>query len=150
PAVLHFNHQLHLLGGRAGGDGIAGPGGHRVELRCDDCHRAGGTDASLRFAASVIGPPSRAAQPVVPREPYMAPIAFASHCAGCHALTVDDPDHALGAEGSVPAGEVPHTAPSTIRTWLRGRLAASAASGSLEHRLAAFERQLYGREGLGC
>lgn len=82
PGKVKLNHYAHLR------PNLAGPNGP-VQMECHDCHRLAGMEGSWPYAgpqptvttvAMTTPPdirPSRAAD-------YMAPILYASQCAGCH------------------------------------------------------------------
>lgn len=145
PGTLRFNHRRHLH------DQVPGPDGKPVSLRCQDCHRQAGLDLPWRFGKERG---ERAADDAasVPHGEHMAPISYAAHCAGCHPLP--QPTQALRGDDAVPRGEVPHTTPGAIRTYLRGQLAASLRApvepARLEAQVRAIERGVYGSEGQGC
>lgn len=145
PGVLRFNHRHHLLG-----EHIAGPGGQPVVLQCYDCHRPTGVDLPWRFDDG-----RRSSAPftasAVQRGELMAPIAYATHCAGCHRLTARDPEGSLRGTEQVARQEVPHTTPAAIRIYLRGQLAAAPrAPEATEQQVLAIERDLYQTDGQGC
>jgi len=110
-AKIRLNHEVHLKAE------ILGPTGP-VQLRCDDCHRAGDSGRPWRFGRptlhETLGETS-ASEPEL-QQAYMAPIRYSLHCSGCHALIVDRDEPALS-----PDGAVPHDNPLSIRTFLGGR-----------------------------
>jgi hypothetical protein len=136
--VLRFNHRRHLEGR------VAGPGGRPVTLACRDCHRPEGEVLPWPYGRDP-GASAPAAAPSLPRGASMAPIAYASHCAGCHPLAVQG--RALRGDDAVPRDEVPHTRPAAVRTYLRGQLAARGAGAD---ELPGLEHGLFRVEGQGC
>ncbi len=127
PGRLKFNHRRHLAPEKFGeADGLLSPDGH-VQLQCDDCHRAGESNAPWRFAR--FAPHDDRRQPSTESEPqlqdrYMGSIDFATHCSACHPLLTGDRDDQLVGNDMVARGEVPHSTPAAIRTYLRGQLTA--------------------------
>jgi len=96
PGTVKLNHYVHLH------DKIAGPNGERdkVQMTCTDCHRPASSTRPWPYAHEVQACPTEpnaptpaletvaANMPDKSREPnpraYMAPIKFATQCAGCH------------------------------------------------------------------
>jgi hypothetical protein len=95
---IKLNHAIHMRPIRRG------PNGPVVQLECDDCHRRASEDAYWRYGdkpyilAKTSYTPDRMSpsprdalsgpRPLTGRE-YMAPVKFATACAGCHLLTFD-------------------------------------------------------------
>ena len=84
PGQIKLNHYLHLQ------PNLVGPANQRVQMTCDDCHRAAsdngvwpygapGQNATVEQVSSQISGPRR----------YITPIQFAKHCAACHTLQFD-------------------------------------------------------------
>ena len=99
PSTIELNHAIHLKPIRRG------PNGPLVQLECNDCHRPAAAFASWAYADAkyVAAHPSYSDQdeirpalggtlgsrtPPTGRE-LMAPVRFATACAGCHLLTFD-------------------------------------------------------------
>ena len=98
PGTILLNHFVHMKPIRQG------PNGPIVQMECWDCHRPDGYKASWPYADSsyvdakvsyedkdVLLPLNAGSlQPrrVMPRA-YMAPVRFATACAGCHLLVFD-------------------------------------------------------------
>ena len=107
PGQVRLNHYIHLQ------PNLMGPENRRVQMACDDCHRAGGDNSNWPYGAS-----DPTASPKSPEirlaglPAYMGPIRFASHCAGCHTLQFD---RHFGNE------QVPHDRPEVIHTFLAQR-----------------------------
>lgn len=142
PGVLQFNHQRHLR------EQVVGPEGRIVSLQCQDCHRPTGLGVSWRFGDPRKDRGTDAASSL-PRGEYMAPIEYASHCAGCHPIT--PPRRDLRGDDAVSRGELPHTTPAAIRTYLRGQLAAlGRPAATIDEEIRQTELALYGRPDLGC
>jgi hypothetical protein len=106
-AAVKFNHSVHLPK-----EGIRGPNGKLLQLRCEQCHqeddRAPMSPFTIRGddqspAASFEGGPGR----------LMRPINYQEHCAACHPLGLQ----IAGSQGLVI--EAPHKAPAIVRAALR-------------------------------
>jgi hypothetical protein len=124
PGTIKLNHAIHLKAN------LIGPNNTRVQLGCDDCHRANAADQSWRFGAApaaqsqpsssiaanattaemmpvstarVFGPPSYS-----PARAYMQPISYAKHCIACHPLLFDKRF----------TDSVPHDTPEVIHAFL--------------------------------
>ena len=102
PGTIRVNHALHLKPIRSG------PNGPNVQLECGDCHRteaAATNSGDWKYAdAKYIGQPVSYSlndevreapsgtlagyRPATGRE-RMAPVKFATACAGCHSLAFD-------------------------------------------------------------
>ncbi|HEX4074323.1 MAG TPA: hypothetical protein VHX49_02880 [Candidatus Acidoferrales bacterium] len=126
PGTIKLNHAIHLKAG------LIGPNNTRVQLDCDDCHRANAAEQSWRFGATPAAPsqtpmatsaagvaPGRTFMAVSARQEfgppsessaraYMQPIAYARHCVGCHPLLFDKRF----------ADSVPHDKPAVIQAFL--------------------------------
>lgn len=141
PGVLKFNHQRHLFAGS-----LPGPLGRVVSLQCQDCHRNQGS-GPWRFGRESDSTQSATA---APREAHMQPIAYAQHCAGCHALTLSDQADLLLGNDSVARGEIPHATPAVIRSYLRSQLAAASLRPEASARaLHTLEQRLYASQAPG-
>ena len=85
PGQIRLNHYLHLQ------PNLIGPQNRRVQMTCDDCHRTLGTSESWPYAGE--GKVSNAMLAVSTSHSNtpsgMAPVLFATHCAGCHTLQFD-------------------------------------------------------------
>jgi hypothetical protein len=123
PGTIKLDHAIHLKAG------LMGPNNTRVQLDCDDCHRANAAEQSWRFGAAPaapsqapmvtsvaagqvmmsvsarqeFGPPSESSA-----RAYMQPIAYARHCVGCHPLLFDKRF----------TDSVPHDTPEVIHAFL--------------------------------
>lgn len=122
PGTIKLNHAIHLKAN------LIGPNNTRVQMDCDDCHRADPADQSWRFGSAppVQTPQSAAAGPgsmltlaasgVKAFDPpsrsslraYMQPIAYVKHCVACHPLLFDKRF----------TDSVPHDTPDVIHTFL--------------------------------
>jgi hypothetical protein len=136
PGTIKLNHAIHLKAN------LMGPNGTRVQLDCDDCHRANAAQQSWRFgsvqapplspsvamnasarqimtisAVQMAGPPSRSSA-----RAYMQPIAYAKHCIGCHPLLFDKRF----------TDSVPHDTPEVIHAFLVERFTAYIAAHPAE------------------
>ncbi len=96
PGTVKLNHYAHLHAK------IAGPNGANdlVQMTCTDCHRPASDERAWPYAREIQACPTQpnattpalqtiaAAMPDNPRHSnsraYMAPIKFATQCAGCH------------------------------------------------------------------
>ena len=129
PGTIKLNHAIHLKPIRRG------PNGPNVQLECGDCHRPqaaiyGGAESHAARAANwkyadaryVSAQPAYSEsdetlavpagvlagyRPATGRE-LMAPVKFATACAGCHSLAFDQ----RFSEG------VPHDKPEVVRVFL--------------------------------
>jgi len=124
PGTIKLNHAIHLKAG------LLGPNGTRVQMTCDDCHRANAADQSWRFGAAPTSQSQPASSPMAasapagqmmpvsaprmfppsysPARAYMQPISYARHCIGCHPLLFDKRF----------TDSVPHDTPEVIHTFL--------------------------------
>lgn len=99
PGTILVNHAMHLKPIRSG------PNGPNVQLECADCHRTAASKASWTYGdanyahaatkysggnENPLAPPGILAsyRPETGRE-RMAPVKFATACAGCHSLAFD-------------------------------------------------------------
>jgi hypothetical protein len=131
PGQVRLNHFLHLQ------PNLVGPNGKRVQMSCDDCHRTAREDGSWQYGEGMVrtattqgayGP--RFGQSAA----YMAPIQFASHCAGCHTLPFD---RRFGEQ------QVPHDKPEVVHVFLTRRFEEFlAANPSAVHQIEPTSRQL--------
>jgi hypothetical protein len=105
PGQIRLNHYLHLQ------PNLIGPQNRRVQMTCDDCHRAlekshswpysGEARASNATLATTVPKPSTPSG--------MASIQFANHCTGCHTLQFD---RRFGDE------QVPHESPQIVHVFV--------------------------------
>jgi hypothetical protein len=122
PGTIKLNHAIHLKAN------LIGPNNTRVQLGCDDCHRADAAEQSWRFGAAMstqsqpliegsaaAGPAMTAAAAQVVDAPshsnaraYMQSIAYVKHCVGCHPLLFDKRF----------TDSVPHDTPEVIHAFL--------------------------------
>ena len=133
PGQIKLNHYLHLQ------PNLVGPANQRVQMSCDDCHRAvndasvwpyGAPDQNATVERASIRPIGLGA--------YMAPVQFAKHCAACHSLQFD---RRFGNE------QVPHDRPGVIHALLAKRFAEYvAAHPAAVHEVEPPNRQLPERE----
>ena len=134
PGKIRLNHYLHLL------PNLVGPDGKRVQMACDDCHRAGSEGEDWPYGAHLVR--SAASEPVADarlnrHSSYMAPIRFASHCAACHTLQFDP---RFGNQ------QVPHDKPETVHAFLAKAFAEYIARNpSAMHQVEPPNRQLPAR-----
>lgn len=121
PGTIRVNHALHMKPIRSG------PSEPNVQLECGDCHRtkAAATDVSawkyadVKYVGAAVSyspddelrkTPQRTLasyRPATGRE-QMAPVRFATACAGCHSLAFDK----RFSDG------VPHDEPDAVHTFL--------------------------------
>ena len=103
---LKLNHYVHLQ------PNLIGPNNTRVQMTCDDCHRASG-GGTWPYAAEL--------HPVAVNnanashrhgKTYMPVPEFAKHCAGCHTLQFDT---RFGND------QVPHDKPEVVHAFLLKR-----------------------------
>ena len=133
PGQIKLNHYLHLQ------PDLMGPANQRVQLTCDDCHRAASGDSVWPYAApgqnvTVEQVPSR----FIGLSGYMAAVRFAKHCAACHTLQFD---RRFGNE------QVPHDRPGVIHAFLAKRFAEYvAAHPAAVHEVEPPNRQLPERD----
>ncbi len=115
PTPLLFDHRRHL---RAG---LPTPGGRRVQLSCESCHRIAGAAATAANAANGANvanvatgagglPPATAERPAGGHT-GMVPVTNRGSCttSGCHPLTFDD---------RRPDAVAPHDSPQRVREFL--------------------------------
>jgi hypothetical protein len=146
PSTILVNHAMHMKPIRRG------PNGPVVQLECADCHRAASVktqwtygDATFESASvsyqdeDLFVPASSEGLP--PRRnlgghEYMAPVKFASGCAGCHSLAFDKRiDEA-----------VPHDKPQVVHVFLVKKLQEYVAAYPAEVReLRDLSRDLTGK-----
>ena len=133
PGQIKLNHYLHLQ------PNLVGPANQRVQMTCDDCHRAASGDSVWPYAApgqnvTVEQVPSR----FIGLSGYMAAVRFAKHCAACHTLQFD---RRFGNE------QVPHDRPGVIHAFLAKRFAEYvAAHPAAVHEVEPPNRQLPERD----
>lgn len=119
PGTIKLNHAVHMKAG------LDGPHG-KVQLACEDCHRANTLNKAWRFPLPPGSPPGETPQFVmisVPRgksgppsrseeRAYMGPITYANHCAGCHPLPFD----------KRIIENVPHDTPEVVHAFVAKKL----------------------------
>jgi hypothetical protein len=118
PGTIRVNHAIHMKPIRRG------PNGPNVQLECGDCHQAAAASAKWTYADAayttantnytdrdeVLGLPAdmlQRSKPMSGRE-LMAPVKFATACAGCHSLAFDKRFN----EGA------PHDKPEVVHAFL--------------------------------
>ena len=109
PSGVKLNHYVHLQ------PNLIGPNNARVQMTCDDCHRAAG-DSTWPYGAEVDpvalndpgAMPSKEAR-LRQGKAYMPTPEFAKHCAACHTLQFDK---RFGNE------QVPHDKPDVVHAFL--------------------------------
>jgi hypothetical protein len=118
PGTIRVNHAIHMKPIRRG------PNGPNAQLECGDCHQAGAASAEWKYADASYASASasysdqdevRAPKSgTLPRPGHgsgrelMAPVKFATACAGCHSLAFDK----RFSEG------VPHDKPEAVHAYL--------------------------------
>jgi len=122
PGMIKFNHSAHLVAN------IIGPGGRRVQLACEDCHRPGAPRGSWPYGqpgvqnvtfsggshyspdAALVSSAAHSATAAQKRVElaYMAPPTYANTCFSCHALQFD----------ARFADSVPHDKPEIVHAFL--------------------------------
>jgi len=136
PGTIRVNHAIHMKAIRPG------PNGPNVQLACGDCHQTGGAAASAEWkygdAKYVAGGSSYSTPdevvavksegltrptPTSGRE-LMAPVKFATACAGCHSLSFDKRFD----EG------VPHDKPEVVHAFLEKKFGEYIAAHPAELR----------------
>jgi hypothetical protein len=103
---IRLNHYLHLQ------PNLVGPEGKRVQMACEDCHRARQETDPWPYSSELIRSAdlqSASDARLNQSSARMAPIRFATHCAGCHTLQFDS---RFGGQ------QVPHDKPEVIHTFL--------------------------------
>lgn len=114
PGGVRLNHYLHLQ------PNLLGPNNMRVQMACDDCHRA--TSAGpWPYAAAEMRPVAATEASLRPshNQAYMPPPEFAKHCAACHTLQFD---RRFGNE------QVPHDKPEAVHAFLLKRFSGYIAA----------------------
>jgi hypothetical protein len=118
PGTIRVNHAIHMKPIRRG------PNGPNVQLACGDCHQAAAASARWNYADAAYTTATTSytdrdvvlalradafqrAKPMSGRE-LMAPVKFATACAGCHSLAFDKRFN----EG------VPHDEPEVVHAFL--------------------------------
>ena len=122
PGTILLNHAIHMKPIRRG------PNGPIVQLECSDCHRQAAVNAQWTYGDAKFATASVTykdadvfhavqAEVLLPRRnldgrEYMAPVKFATGCAGCHSLAfdkrIDEP--------------VPHDKPEVVRAFVIKKL----------------------------
>jgi len=106
PGQIKLNHYAHLRSNLAGPDGP-------VQMDCQDCHRTAGINASWPYAMNATKPvpADESADIRASRSSsYMAPILYASQCAGCHVKDLE-----FDKRFDQPA---PHDKPEVVQAFL--------------------------------
>lgn len=135
PSTLLLNHAIHLKPIRRG------PTGPIVQLECGDCHRAAKvnapwaygdarfTNASVTYKEEDLYAPAGGnalpARRGIDGREYMAPVRFATACAGCHSLAFDKRIEE----------PVPHDKPEVVRAFVVRKLQEYIASHPAEVRV---------------
>ncbi|HWZ83083.1 MAG TPA: hypothetical protein VNW47_10685 [Terriglobales bacterium] len=105
PGGVRLNHYLHLQ------PNLMGPDNKRVQMTCDDCHRARdrAEGADVRPAAL----PDELRMGIHENDrAYMATPKFATNCASCHSLQFDK---------RFRENQVPHDKPEVVHAFLLKR-----------------------------
>lgn len=102
PGTVKLNHEVHLKAG------LKGPNGP-VQMECADCHRVPSQASAWPYGTAEYRTATKPSLPTpMPSNAYMAPIAYAKQCYGCHVLLFDkrftDP--------------VPHDKPEVVHKFL--------------------------------
>ncbi|MGC2193611.1 MAG: hypothetical protein WA628_02975 [Terriglobales bacterium] len=130
PGQVRLNHYLHLQ------PNLVGPDGERVQMSCDDCHRSPGEEGTWPYAVELVraaGSDGRNLQ-IRRSSASLAPIRFASHCAGCHTLQFD---RRFGNQ------QVPHDKPEVVHAFLTKQFENYiTANPSAVHQVEPANRQL--------
>jgi hypothetical protein len=108
--AVKFNHFAHLPR-----DGIRGPDGKLMQLRCEQCHQED-DQAPISLFRMKEDDKSLALPLPGARGRLMRPINYQEHCASCHPLGV----HVAGSQELVI--EAPHKEPAIVRGALREEL----------------------------
>ena len=112
PSGVRLNHYLHLQ------PNLVGPNNTRVQMTCDDCHRAVDTGA-WPYGAEVHSTALNDRANLREGKAYMPVPVFAKQCAGCHTLQFDK---RFGSE------QVPHDKPEAVRAFLVKRFGGYSAA----------------------
>ena len=130
PGTIKFNHAVHLQ------QSLLGPGGRRVQLACNDCHRPGDSHGAWPYGApgvEAVTPASGAQFAPVANSTssylltaaqnraglaYMAPPTYANACFSCHALEFD----------ARFSQSVPHNTPAKVDAFVRSQYQQYASS----------------------
>lgn len=145
PGTIKLNHALHMRAIRQG------PQGPNVQLTCADCHRPAAVQAAWKYADSgyvatkvsyspeqELMPPAKGVlQPRLPQtgRERMAPVRFATSCAGCHSLAFDKRFR----EG------VPHDTPAVVHEFVLAKFRQYIAAHPAELRETSDRRELTGK-----
>jgi hypothetical protein len=129
PGGVRLNHYVHLQ------PNLIGPNNTRVQMTCDDCHRAGATEAWPYAGAEMRSVAAAEANLKRPgNQVYMPLPAFAKHCAACHTLQFDK---RFGNE------QVPHDKPEVVHAFLVKKFSEYvAAHPAVIHEVETLEREL--------
>ena len=129
PGGVRLNHYLHLQ------PNLMGPENTRVQMTCDDCHRAAGTGAWPYGTVEVHPVAATEPSPGHPKyQAYLPLPEFAKHCAACHTLQFDK---RFGNE------QVPHDKPEVVRGFLVKRFSEYiAAHPDAVHEINPPDRQI--------
>jgi hypothetical protein len=122
PSTIQLNHAIHMKPIRRG------PNGPIVQLECADCHRAAAhtaqwTYGDAKFATTSVTykdedeflPKHTETLPTrrgLDGREYMAPVKFATACAGCHSLAFD----------KLIEEQVPHDKPEVVHAFVVKKL----------------------------
>jgi hypothetical protein len=133
PGQIKLNHYLHLQAN------LVGPANQRVQMTCDDCHRAARDNRVWPYGAQGQNETvEQVSSPISGLGGYMAAIQFSKHCAACHTLQFD---RYFGNE------QVPHDRPDIIHAFLAKRFAEYvAAHPTAVHEVEPPNRQLPERD----
>ncbi|MBZ5663739.1 MAG: cytochrome c3 family protein [Acidobacteriia bacterium] len=125
---VRLNHYVHLQ------PNLMGPNNTRVQMTCDDCHRAAG-GGNWPYGAEMRPVAVNDANPGRPHgKAYMPVPEFAKHCAACHTLQFDK---RFGNE------QVPHDKPEVVHAFLMKRFVEYiAAHPAAVHEVETPDRQL--------
>ena len=103
---VKLNHYVHLQ------PNLMGPNSTRVQMTCDDCHRAA-DEGAWPYSVEVHPVALNDAKPgTAHAKAYMPVPQFAKHCAGCHTLQFDQ---RFGND------QVPHDKPEVVHAFLLKR-----------------------------
>lgn len=104
PGQVRLNHYLHLQ------PNLIGPQNRRVQMTCDDCHRASDALDAWPYAAATAQVNATPVQKMRAFEyAAMMPIRFSTHCSGCHTLQFDRRFGDL---------QVPHDRPDVVHAFV--------------------------------
>ncbi|MBZ5720199.1 MAG: cytochrome c3 family protein [Acidobacteriia bacterium] len=132
PGRIKLNHYVHLQ------PNLMGPNNTRVEMSCDDCHRATGSGETWPYASTELHSAALklTSQDLNQRgsKAPMVPPAFAWHCAACHTLQFDN---------RFGNAQVPHDKPEVVHAFLIKQFGEYiAAHPAAVHEVEASNREL--------